>query len=97
MFTIPSLRARKPGKVEKKALDIAFLVTPLVSIGLPFATQVRCAALYVVCCMLYVVRCMCCMLYVLCCMLYVGALDGSDRCAALYVAVCYVCMHWMDE
>ena len=41
MFTIPSLRARKPGKVEKKALDIAFLVTPLVSIGMPFATQVR--------------------------------------------------------
>lgn len=41
MFTIPSLRARKPGKVEKKALDISFLLTPLVSIGMPFVTQVR--------------------------------------------------------
>jgi hypothetical protein len=41
MFTIPSLRARKPGRVEKKALDIAFLVTPIVSLGMPFLTQVR--------------------------------------------------------
>ena len=41
MFTIPSLRARKPGKIEKKALDIAFLVTPVVSLGMPFVTQVR--------------------------------------------------------
>jgi hypothetical protein len=40
MFTIPSLRARKPGAVEKKALDIAFLLTPVVSIGMPFVTQV---------------------------------------------------------
>jgi hypothetical protein len=39
MFTIPSLRARKPGKVEKKALDVAFLLTPIVSIGLPFLTK----------------------------------------------------------
>lgn len=41
MFTIPSLRARKPGQTEKKALDIAFLVTPVVSLGMPFLTQVR--------------------------------------------------------
>ena len=47
MFIIPSLRARKPGKVEKKALDIAFLLTPLVSIGLPFATRVRACAVRV--------------------------------------------------
>lgn len=40
MFTIPSLRARKPGRVEKKALDAAFLLTPLVSIGMPFVTRV---------------------------------------------------------
>ncbi|TFJ85236.1 hypothetical protein NSK_003659 [Nannochloropsis salina CCMP1776] len=39
MFTIPSLRARRPGAVEKKALDVAFLLTPVVSLGMPFLTQ----------------------------------------------------------
>jgi len=39
MFTIPSLRARKPGQIEKKALDIAFLLTPIVSLGMPFLTK----------------------------------------------------------
>ena len=40
LFTIPSLRSRKPGGVwgmsnqEKTALDISFLLTPLVNIGL---------------------------------------------------------------
>ncbi|KAM3571965.1 hypothetical protein VYU27_006029 [Nannochloropsis oceanica] len=39
MFTIPSLRARKPGQTEKKALDVAFLLTPIVSLGMPFLTK----------------------------------------------------------
>lgn len=46
MFTIPSLRARKPGKIEKKALDIAFLLTPVVSLGMPFITQVKAVCLF---------------------------------------------------
>eukprot|EP00624_Nannochloropsis_granulata_P001320 evm.model.NODE_16421_length_6325_cov_27.414228.3 len=39
MFTIPSLRARRPGQTEKKALDVAFLLTPIVSLGMPFLTK----------------------------------------------------------
>ncbi len=39
MFTIPSLRARRPGPTEKKALDVAFLLTPVVSLGMPFVTK----------------------------------------------------------
>ncbi|CAN0175345.1 unnamed protein product [Scytosiphon promiscuus] len=40
LFTVPSLRARKPGASEKVALDIAFLLTPVVSFGMPFITKV---------------------------------------------------------
>lgn len=40
LFTVPSLRARKPGASEKVALDIAFLATPVVSFALPFVTKV---------------------------------------------------------
>jgi len=36
LFTIPSLRARKPFPVEKEALNIAFVLTPLLNIGIPF-------------------------------------------------------------
>ncbi|CAM9712365.1 unnamed protein product, partial [Ectocarpus fasciculatus] len=39
LFTVPSLRARKPGASEKVALDIAFLATPVVSFAMPFATK----------------------------------------------------------
>lgn len=45
LFTIPSLRSRKPGGTwgmsgeEKKALDISFLVTPLVNLAMPFVTK----------------------------------------------------------
>jgi hypothetical protein len=39
LFIIPSLRARKPGAAEKDALNIAFLITPVVSIIAPFATK----------------------------------------------------------
>lgn len=39
LFIIPSLRARKPKAQEKKALDIAFLASPLISFVLPFATK----------------------------------------------------------
>ncbi|CAN0380685.1 unnamed protein product, partial [Hapterophycus canaliculatus] len=39
LFTVPSLRARKPGASEKVALDIAFLLTPVVSFGMPFITK----------------------------------------------------------
>jgi len=58
LFTVPSLRARKPGASEKVALDIAFLATPVVSFAMPFITKVgslgdhdclRCARL-VLCC-----------------------------------------------
>ena len=40
LFTVPSLRARKPGASEKVALDIAFLATPVVSFAMPFITKV---------------------------------------------------------
>jgi len=39
LFIVPSLRARKPGNEEKSALNIAFLVTPLVSFALPTITR----------------------------------------------------------
>jgi len=48
LFTIPSLRAVKPmgypqwnvsGAQEKKALNLAFVLTPLTTIGLPFLTK----------------------------------------------------------
>ncbi|CAM9740317.1 unnamed protein product [Ectocarpus sp. 4 AP-2014] len=39
LFTVPSLRARKPGASEKVALDIAFLATPVVSFAMPFVTK----------------------------------------------------------
>jgi len=39
LFIVPSLRSRRPTGEEKKALDIAFLGTPLVSIIAPVATK----------------------------------------------------------
>jgi hypothetical protein len=39
LFIIPSLRARKPTAEEKDALNIAFLLTPLVSLALPAVTK----------------------------------------------------------
>mmetsp|Transcript_89505 Transcript_89505/g.255648 ORF Transcript_89505/g.255648 Transcript_89505/m.255648 type:complete len:183 (+) Transcript_89505:608-1156(+) len=45
LFTIPSLRSRKPGGVwgmngaEKKALDISFLLTPVVNLAMPIVTK----------------------------------------------------------
>ena len=39
LFIIPSLRARKPSAEEKDALNIAFLVTPVVSLIVPLATK----------------------------------------------------------
>merc|ERR1719379_3144272 len=39
LFIIPSLRARRPRGWEKLALDIAFLGSPLLTIGLPFVTK----------------------------------------------------------
>jgi hypothetical protein len=50
LFTIPSLRAVKPlgypsvgmsAAVEKKALNLAFVLTPLLTLALPFATKVN--------------------------------------------------------
>mmetsp|Transcript_23213 Transcript_23213/g.46606 ORF Transcript_23213/g.46606 Transcript_23213/m.46606 type:complete len:317 (-) Transcript_23213:148-1098(-) len=35
LFTIPSLRARKPYEVEKQALNVAFLATPLLNLAIP--------------------------------------------------------------
>lgn len=43
LFTVPSLRARKPGEAEKVALNIAFLATPVVSFAMPFVTKVSLA------------------------------------------------------
>lgn len=40
LFTVPSLRARKPGEAEKVALNIAFLATPVISFAMPFITKV---------------------------------------------------------
>jgi len=39
LFIVPSLRSRRPKGFEKKALDIAFLGTPLVSIVAPALTK----------------------------------------------------------
>mmetsp|Transcript_22389 Transcript_22389/g.37036 ORF Transcript_22389/g.37036 Transcript_22389/m.37036 type:complete len:329 (+) Transcript_22389:108-1094(+) len=39
LFVVPSLRSRRPKGFEKKALDIAFLGTPLISILAPVATK----------------------------------------------------------
>jgi len=39
LFIVPSLRSRRPSGPEKKALDIAFLGTPLISIIAPIATK----------------------------------------------------------
>ena len=39
LFIVPSLRSRRPRGFEKKALDIAFLATPVVSFSAPFVTK----------------------------------------------------------
>mmetsp|Transcript_8921 Transcript_8921/g.17970 ORF Transcript_8921/g.17970 Transcript_8921/m.17970 type:complete len:270 (-) Transcript_8921:1314-2123(-) len=39
MFTIPSLRARKPVKAEKQALNVAFLMIPVLNLLLPTVTK----------------------------------------------------------
>lgn len=39
LFIVPSLRSRRPVGLEKKALDIAFLGTPIVSLLSPVATK----------------------------------------------------------
>lgn len=39
LFIVPSLRSRRPTGFEKKALDIAFLATPAVSITAPIVTK----------------------------------------------------------
>lgn len=39
LFIIPSLRARRPKGWEKVALDIAFLGSPIITIGAPFVTK----------------------------------------------------------
>ena len=39
LFIVPSLRSRRPRGFEKKALDIAFLGTPLVSLLAPVVTK----------------------------------------------------------
>lgn len=39
LFIVPSLRARKPSNEEKSVLNIAFLVTPVVSFALPTITR----------------------------------------------------------
>lgn len=39
LFIVPSLRSRRPKGAEKKALDIAFLATPLVSLAAPVVTK----------------------------------------------------------
>jgi len=36
LFVIPSLRARRPTGWEKKALNVAFLGSPIITIGIPF-------------------------------------------------------------
>lgn len=46
LFTVPSLRARKPRAEEKTALNIAFLATPLVSFLMPFITKVGSTAIF---------------------------------------------------
>jgi hypothetical protein len=39
LFVVPSLRSRRPKGMEKKALDIAFLGTPLISLLMPVVTK----------------------------------------------------------
>ena len=39
LFIIPSLRARRPKGWEKKALNAAFLGSPIATLGLPFVTK----------------------------------------------------------
>ena len=39
LFVVPSLRSRRPKGLEKKALDIAFLGTPLISLVAPALTR----------------------------------------------------------
>jgi len=39
LFIVPSLRSRRPGGIEKQALDIAFLATPAISILSPIVTK----------------------------------------------------------
>ena len=39
LFVIPSLRARRPRGWEKLALDIAFLGSPIITIGAPFVAK----------------------------------------------------------
>ena len=39
LFIVPSLRSRRPTGLEKKALDTAFLGTPLISLVSPVATK----------------------------------------------------------
>ena len=39
LFVVPSLRSRRPKGAEKKALDLAFLGTPLISLLAPVATK----------------------------------------------------------
>jgi heme/copper-type cytochrome/quinol oxidase subunit 2 len=39
LFIVPSLRSRRPKGPEKKALDVAFLGTPLISILAPVVTK----------------------------------------------------------
>eukprot|EP00179_Madagascaria_erythrocladioides_P029017 CAMPEP_0198333444 /NCGR_PEP_ID=MMETSP1450-20131203/18957_1 /TAXON_ID=753684 ORGANISM="Madagascaria erythrocladiodes, Strain CCMP3234" /NCGR_SAMPLE_ID=MMETSP1450 /ASSEMBLY_ACC=CAM_ASM_001115 /LENGTH=258 /DNA_ID=CAMNT_0044037963 /DNA_START=40 /DNA_END=816 /DNA_ORIENTATION=- len=39
LFTIPSWRARKPTKVEKSALNVAFLATPLANLLIPIVSK----------------------------------------------------------
>ena len=39
LFIVPSLRSRRPSGMEKKALDIAFLGTPLISFLSPIVTK----------------------------------------------------------
>jgi len=39
LFVIPSLRARRPKGWEKKALDVAFLGSPLITFAAPFVTK----------------------------------------------------------
>lgn len=39
LFIVPSLRSRRPKGFEKKALDIAFIGTPAVSLLAPVATK----------------------------------------------------------
>jgi len=39
LFIVPSLRSRRPAGLEKKALDIAFIGTPLISLVAPVVTK----------------------------------------------------------